>query len=259
MSLLTDTDLEIMKCYTPQEWQNQSDVQPKIYINPFSPDSLTPIGYDLRVGDSYASASKGEEMIVNIDSPVIIETGDTSLITTFEEIRMPKNHKFSGIILSKVSQVSKGLSPISTTIDPDWSGQLLIAVHNHSRESITINFKERFCTVLFFENRSASTQESGHKSGRKDILLKKFSAGARKSQLERDKEKSIERDKKKQKKKTENFFQLLASLGIILSSLIIGYLFFKKKPELFITTIGVGVAISQTALVIITNIFNSED
>ncbi|MCC5644571.1 hypothetical protein LC607_16820 [Nostoc sp. CHAB 5824] len=77
--------------------------------------------------------------------------------------------------------------------------------------------------------------------------------------MERDKEKSIERDKKKQKRKTENFFQILASFGIIISSLIIGYLFFKKNPELFITTIGVGVAISQTALVIITNIFKSED
>ncbi|MBD2420458.1 hypothetical protein H6G54_22675 [Anabaena cylindrica FACHB-243] len=259
MSLLTDTDLEIMKCYSTYEWQNQSDDQPKIYIDPFSPNSLTPIGYDLRVGGSYMSASKGEEVLVNQNSPVIIEPGDTTLITVFEEIRMPKNHKFSGLILSKVSKVSKGLSNISTTIDPDWVGHLVIAVHNFSQESITINFKDTFCTVVFLENKSPSTKESRHTSGRNDILRQRMSEAAKKVQRDRDKEKSKENKQKKKKKETENFLQVFSSLGIILIFIVIGYVFFKQKPDIFITTIGVGVAISQTALIVITNIFNSED
>jgi dCTP deaminase len=248
-----------MRCYTSQEWQNQTPDKPKLYIEPFSPDSLTPIGYDLRVGSRYASASKGEDIYVNRDSPLIIEPNDTVLITTLEEIRMPKNHKFSGLILSKVSKVSKGLSHVATTVDSDWSGKLLVTIHNYSSESVTLSFKEPCCTVVFFENKSASTKESGHAPGRQDILIEKFSSDARKAQLEKERQIRIKRDLKKRKKRTKNLLQILSSTGIIASSVIIGYLFFKKNPQSFITTIGVGVAISQTALVVITNLFEDDD
>lgn len=259
MSLLTDTDLELMRCHTTQEWQNQSLAQPKIYIEPFSPDSLTPIGYDLRVGGRYVSALKGENIPINKDCPLIIEAGDTVLITTLEEIRMPKNHKLSGIILSQVSKVSKGLSYVAATIDPDWCGKFLITLQNHSDENIALTFKEPFCTAIFLENKSASRKESGHTPGRQDILIEKFSSDAKKIQLEREREKRLKRDKKKRVKRRKNLFQIFSSISIILGSIIIGYLFFKNNPQLFVTIVGVGVAVSQTALVVITNVFEDDE
>lgn len=59
MSLLTDSDLKKMICNTKQEWQQEDEENPKIYIHPFNQNSLKPAGYDLSVGTRYASALRG--------------------------------------------------------------------------------------------------------------------------------------------------------------------------------------------------------
>jgi len=126
MALLTDTSIREILCKSPQSQSSN-----ELLINPFDEDSLTPVGYDLRVGNLYSS-KRGETYNINTDEFVEIFPGDTVLIRTLENISMPKDKSISAIILSKVSKVSKGLSHISTTIDADWSGYLLIAINNHS-------------------------------------------------------------------------------------------------------------------------------
>jgi hypothetical protein len=70
---------------------------------------------------------------------------------------MPQDGSMSALIVSKVSQVARGLSNISTKIDPNWAGgELLIAVHNFSRDIITLDYSEPICTVIFFENKTSS-------------------------------------------------------------------------------------------------------
>ncbi|OUL17431.1 hypothetical protein BV372_35120 [Nostoc sp. T09] len=250
MSLLADTDLIKMICTTKQEWQQRDDDNPKIYINPFKQNSLKPGSYDLSVGNSYASALKGQFQ-VNDNCPVTIDAGDTVLITTLEEIKMPINKKVSALILSKVSQVSKGLSHISTTVDPDWEGKLLIAITNHSRKSIKLNLGEPLCTMVFFENKSAADKESAYEPGRVDILTRQFSSTAPELQREIEKKKIARR---------RNFnIRILISLGTIPLSLLMGYLFFNNNLELFIAVAGLGATLSQTALAVISSRLNDDD
>jgi deoxycytidine triphosphate deaminase len=250
MSLLTDSDLTKMICATKQEWQQRDENNPKIYINPFAPDNLKAGGYDLRVGTRYASALKGRFQ-VNENAPVTIEPGDTVLITTLEEIKMPINKKLSAFILSKVSQVSKGLSHISTTVDPDWEGKLLIAVTNHSRKKVELKLGESFCTMVFLQNQSAATKESAYEPGREDILISQFSNTA--LELQR------EIEKKRIAKRRIFIAQILVSISIIPLFLGIGYHFFKNDPGLFITVAGLGATLSQTALALISNIKDKEN
>jgi len=145
MSLLTDSDLRTKLCTVKGEEGND-----KILIYPFSEDCLTPVGYDLRVGRLYSSSLHGGPFEIDDKSRIQISHGDTVLITTQEEIGMPKNRSVSALIMSKVSKVSKGLSHISTTIDPDWNGHLLIALNNYSRSTIELAVGEAFCTAVFF-------------------------------------------------------------------------------------------------------------
>ncbi len=227
MSLLTDTDLRSMIC-SEQEWTDKN----KIHIYPFLESNLTPVGYDLSVGDSYASASKPGRIDIKQGDGVTIKPGDTVLITTLEKIGMPQNRTVSALVLSKVSKVSKGLSHISTTIDPDWKGELLVAIHNHSRISVSIGYGETFCTVVFFENKSPATKDCGKDQRRADILVNEWTEVVRKSN---------------QKLKIKEILEVLIPIGIILIFSFTGYLYFGNSPG-FGTMTALGVALSQITL-----------
>jgi deoxycytidine triphosphate deaminase len=227
MSLLTDTNLRDMIALE-QEWVDKN----KIYIYPFSESNLTPVGYDLSVGDSYASAYKPGRVDIRDGDRVIIKPGDTALITTLEKIGMPQNRTVSALVLSKVSKVSKGLSNISTTIDPDWKGELLVAIHNHSRSSVSIGYGETFCTVVFLENKSPATKDCEKDQRRADILVNEWTDVVRKSN------RSL---------KLKETVKLLVPIGIILFFSSIGYRVFGNSPG-FGTMTTVGVALSQVAL-----------
>ncbi|MHA1747186.1 MAG: dCTP deaminase [Promethearchaeota archaeon] len=220
MSLLTDTDLKEVIC-TDENWEDKN----KTHIYPFTEACLTPVCYDLRIGNLYSSILKTGPFKLMEGDKIIIEPGDTVLITTLEKVGMAKNRMFSALILSKVSKVSNGLSHISTTIDPDWDGKLLIAVHNHSMNKVELNFGEPFCTVVFFENKSPSTKDCGKIPGRLDVFVNEWSNITQKA-------------RKKERLKS------LISPGIILLSLIIGYFTFGNNPG-FIATVAGGVALSQ--------------
>jgi len=222
MSLLTDTDLKNIIC-SESNWTDRN----KLHIHPFFEDCLTPVGYDLRIGSPYSSALKGGTFKIKEDEKIAISPGDTVLITTLEKVGMPKNRTVSALIVSKVSKVSKGLSHVSTTIDPDWEGNLLITIHNHSRENVNLNFAEPFCTTVFFENKSPSTKDCEKAAGRLDIFLNEWVNVTQKVQR-----KSIVKG--------------LVPIAIIAIMGGLGYLIFGNNPG-FVAMTAIGVGLSQIA------------
>lgn len=173
MSLLTNTNIKQILSQNISE-----ESQEKLVIFPLDEDCITPVGYDLRVGNDYII--NGEEKKLSDDQELKIAPREIALIHTLEEVRMPKNKTLSGIINSKVSLSCKGLSNISTTVDADWNGRLLIAVHNHSNKNITLKFREAFCTIIFFENKSPAKEGRYSKPhGRPDILTEAFKKNTR--------------------------------------------------------------------------------
>ncbi|NWF61163.1 MAG: hypothetical protein HXY43_18375 [Fischerella sp.] len=155
MSILTDTDLKKILCYDEAQW---NDNKP-LLIEHGSDDCLTPMGYDLRVGGFYKTfIAKPNLDTLEEGKSVVIKPGDIALIGTYERLRMPQDGSISALILSRVSQVSRGLSNISTKVDPGWAeGELLIPVQNFSRDVIELKHKEKFCTIIFFKNESAAS------------------------------------------------------------------------------------------------------
>lgn len=151
MSILTDTDLRDLICSNEAQLDSS-----KILISDFQEPNLTPLGYDLRVGGYYKTYGSGRGLVqIKPRQKITIKPGDTALIATLEAVKMPQDGSVSALIVSKVSQVAKGLSNISTKVDPNWAGgQLLIAVHNFSREPINLAYSESICTIIFFDNKS---------------------------------------------------------------------------------------------------------
>ena len=220
MCLLTDTDIEKI---IAKEAAGAPDNA--LVICPFSPDSLTPVGYDLRVGVTVATSNEiGRKKLVDGES-FTIAPGATALISTLEVLRMPLDHSISGLIESKVTKVSKGLSHISTTVDSDWEGNLLIAVHNHSSGKFTLSYGETFCTIVFMKNISPSSKPCEKQPGRLDILLDKFDEDAHRARRKR-------------------FIKEYIPPLIILITSILGYYFFGNAPG-FVASVATGVAVSQ--------------
>ncbi len=223
MSFLTDTDLEKIISHDINCQDND-----KLVIAPFNENSMTPIGYDLRVGEEFLVKGKKVVNRASKNKPIILPPNSTTLITTLEYIQMPRNRLYAGLIESKVSKVCQGLSHISTTIDPDWHGNLLIAVHNHSSEKIELKHEERFCTIVFVKNETVPTKTSKHVGGRGDIMNREFSAISN-------------------EEKVREFLHNSISPIIILLFSTYGYLKVDNSPTFFPAMIALGSALALYA------------
>jgi len=174
MSILSDTDLNKLVSFHEHEWQEEEE----ILIKNGSKKCFTPMSYDLRVGGFYRTLITAPHLVYLKDKPkfaqkVIINPGDIALIGTLEELKMPKNGRISGLIVSKVSQVSKGLSNVSTKVDPGWAdGQLLVPIQNISKDTIELEYQEKFCTLIFINNQSSSSEV--YSSSSRDKLVELF-------------------------------------------------------------------------------------
>lgn len=216
-AVFTDTDLRQI-ISTEEAWTEML----KLHIYPFSEESLTPVGYDLRVGYRCTSTIRGETIELKPGDKIKILPGDTCLITTLETVDMPKDRSLSGLIVSSVTMVSKGLSHVSTSIDPDWYGQLMIVMHNHASSSVELEVGNRLCTVVFLGNRSASTKSCGTFPGRDDIYRKRLLDATRKRRRRDD-------------------LWIWLPVSVIPLSIGLGYTFFGNNPGMAaVSTAGVG-------------------
>jgi deoxycytidine triphosphate deaminase len=117
-----------------------------IVIEPFTDKSLSPVGYDFRVGDFVLSVEEG--IISPSDGKYSLPASSTVQLLTRESIWV--SHRIAGTLHSRVSLVSKGLSHVSTTLDPGWFGPLLITVRNNLKEPIVIRTNEPIVTLVFY-------------------------------------------------------------------------------------------------------------
>ena len=229
MSVLTDTDLKRITCFDKAQLSEDKI----LLIQNGSEDCFTPMGYDLRIGGFYKTfIAKPYLVPLDENKKVEIKPGDIALIGTLENIIMPKDGSISALILSRVSQVSKGLSNISTKVDPGWEGELLIPVQNFSRDTIRLNSKDKLCTIIFFKNESAATLYNTGSSRDKFVRLL--------AQTRRD---SLSKE----------IILALVSIVVIGTAVGIGYYFFGNSAG-FGATVVAGVAIEKAASVIVARI-----
>jgi deoxycytidine triphosphate deaminase len=222
MSVLTDTDLKRITCFDKAQLSEDKI----LLIQNGSEDCFTPMGYDLRIGGFYKTfIAKPNLVPLDENKKVEIKPGDIALIGTLENIRMPKDGSISALILSRVSQVSKGLSNISTKVDPGWEGELLIPVQNFSRDTIRLNSKDKLCTIIFFKNESAATPYNSGSSREKFFRL-----------LAQTRRESLSRE------------IILGSISVTVvgSAFAIGWLIFGNSVG-FAVTVTVGIAVEKFA------------
>ena len=162
MTVLTDTSIVGILEKSKETWMKKDDIkQKKLLIAPFDEQSLTPVGYDLRVGDRYLKmrTKLREFRRLKENEELTIEHNEVVAIETVEYVGMPQNKTCSGILVSKVSVAEMGLSHISTSLDPDYKGKLIITLTNHSNRKVRLRRKQPFCTVIFLKNEEPASKD----------------------------------------------------------------------------------------------------
>jgi deoxycytidine triphosphate deaminase len=141
-------------------------------IYPFDEKTIRGSSINLRASSLAWSINKKKSAIeydANKKKEIIkILPHDTTLIETREILAISLN--IAGTFHSRVRITSQGTGHIGTTLNPGWTGQLLIAIHNHTDNLQTIDVGEHFATVMFYYLKTKSTLSDVNKTSRQDVL-----------------------------------------------------------------------------------------
>ena len=100
-------------------------------------------------------------MYACIQEPVTFQPGDTILIHTGLAMEIPAG--YAGLIYARSGLASKkGLAPANKVgvIDADYRGEIMVALHNHSNNIVTIEPKERIAQLVITPYLTASFIET---------------------------------------------------------------------------------------------------
>lgn len=141
-----------------------------IYIYPYKTQNLKGASYNLTASKLAWDLNTKKSIYHSDEEKIIIEGNTSALIETNETIWV--SEKIAGTYYSRVRKVSEGTGHISTTLDPNYLGCSLIALHNHSKEPIEIEPEtDPFVTIIFqYLHTPSTTEHRGNTSGRRELL-----------------------------------------------------------------------------------------
>ena len=114
----------------------------KINIKLLNDDAIIPT-----YGSNFAA---GADLYANIKEDEIINPSETKFIKTGISLEIPEG--LVGIIYPRSGLSCKeGLAPANKVgvIDSDYRGEIIVALHNHSKEIRTITPNERIAQIVF--------------------------------------------------------------------------------------------------------------
>jgi hypothetical protein len=145
------------------------ELNKNLFVYPLRLANIKGSSINLSASD-HAWSLKTKQSIVNAGQ-IVIPAHDTALIMTDEVVYV--SSKIAGLYHSKVKHVSNGTGHIGTTLDPEWYGKSLIAVHNVSDKDYIINVGDTFVSLtLYYLNSEEKDAPSNNFSGRCDVLDK---------------------------------------------------------------------------------------
>lgn len=121
---------------------NEQSTNSGLRINIFHGAHLKGASYDITPSIIAMSSRTGmletvyRESIYPFHHYIIVSAKDSILVVSNEFIDVP--NYIAGHVVSRVSKVVDGFGHISTSIDPGWSGSLLIALSNPSNKPIKV-------------------------------------------------------------------------------------------------------------------------
>lgn len=101
----------------------------------------------------------GADLYACIDTPQTFQPGETILIPTGIAMEIPVG--YAGLIYARSGLASKkGLAPANKVgvIDSDYRGEIMVALHNHGTQPVSIDPQERIAQLVITPYLTASFQ-----------------------------------------------------------------------------------------------------
>lgn len=99
---------------------------------------------------TYGTASAaGADLYACLDAPLTIEPSETHFVKTGVALEIPEG--YAGLIYARSGLACKqGLAPANKVgvVDADYRGEIIVALHNHSKEAKTIAHGERVAQLV---------------------------------------------------------------------------------------------------------------
>ena len=135
-----------------QKWRNtMNNIQVK--VKKLKDNAIMPTR-----GTEYAARA---DLYACIDSPVIIAPHETVMIGTGLAMEIPEG--YAGLIYPRSGIASKrGLAPANKVgvVDPDYRGEFMVAMHNHSSKPASVEPGERIVQLVITPFLTASFTEA---------------------------------------------------------------------------------------------------
>lgn len=125
----------------------------QVRIKKLHPDAVIPT-----YGTPFAA---GADLYACMDSSVTIEPGQTQFIHTGLSVKIPVG--FAGLVYARSGLAcKKGIAPANKVgvIDADYRGEIMVALHNHSSEAVTIESCERIAQLVITPFLTAQFEET---------------------------------------------------------------------------------------------------
>gem|GEM_PF-4813099 len=127
-------------------------------VHPTAQNSLTPLGFDLRIGQAFLLSQVGDQQEIvptkkedraANQQQFCFPANSTSLVVTRERVWLSGG--LMGAIHARGSLALRGLIINSTTVDPNWDGKMLMRIHNTSTQTEYLGQEDAFCTLVIHE------------------------------------------------------------------------------------------------------------
>ena len=113
-----------------------------VKITKLNPDAIIP---------TYGSdCAAGADLYACIDKPIIITKNETVFVPTGLSMEIPEG--LAGLIYARSGLAcKKGLAPANKVgvVDSDYRGEIMVALHNHSKENYELQNGERIAQMVF--------------------------------------------------------------------------------------------------------------
>ncbi|MFW9263515.1 dCTP deaminase domain-containing protein [Nostoc sp. CALU 546] len=134
MSILSDQDIKYL-------------LNKEIVIYPYGEDCISPLGYDLRIGYAINLSDGHQSTVSEGTGKILIPARTSTFIITKEHVYLSR--RIAGTLHARGSLAARGLYINSTTIDPNWGGQLTFLISNISDKPVELDVESRFVTLIF--------------------------------------------------------------------------------------------------------------
>lgn len=105
--------------------------------------------------------SAGADLYACLEESVMINAGETAFIKTGLAMEIPVN--YAGLIYARSGLAcKKGLAPANKVgvIDADYRGEVIVALHNHSKDDIAVEHGERIAQLVIAPFLTAQFEET---------------------------------------------------------------------------------------------------